>query len=375
MPEDGDAMARKTRRHRPGSLKIVGGLIALFTLHCANLGTLAAQIPELGTAEVPTAQYSAMTRPECLSPLPIERIEPSGRVGGGAFVKKLSANDALFEVIIGQGRLLTLERDIVEPGQPDQPSPFIAVGDPSVVDFEIVGPRQIRVTGQRIGTTDLSIVPAAGEPFSLEVHVVVDLDFLRARLRQAFPDAVLQLSHLREHLIVEGQARDSRQVSQIIRTIELYLESTQVSRRVQGGTGPPMDTPSRGGPPGDVPQGDGIIPQDDLDAAIADAALEDAVPGVGNSAADPGFPGDITPDIARPNVRVQLPGPEVINLIRLPGPQQVMLKVQVAELNRTAMRQLGVNALFQDGNFTIGSDIGGGLPIVRKTRAGTCWGC
>lgn len=158
-------------------------------------------------------------------------------------------------MIIGQGRLLTLERDIVEP---DQPSPLVAVGDPIVIDFEIVGPRQIRVTGQRIGVTDLSITPSTGDPYSLEVHVVIDLDFLRARLRQAFPDADLQLAHHREHLILEGQARDSRQQSQIIRTIELYLESAQVSRRVQGGAGPQPGTPQPGAPP---PWGTGTAAQ------------------------------------------------------------------------------------------------------------------
>jgi len=51
----------------------------------------------------------------------------------------------------------------------------------------------------------------------------------------------------------------------------------------------------------------------------------------------------------------------VINLIRVPGPQQVMLKVQFAELNRTALRQLGVSFLFQNGRTAIGSTIGGPL--------------
>jgi pilus assembly protein CpaC len=37
--------------------------------------------------------------------------------------------------------------------------------------------------------------------------------------------------------------------------------------------------------------------------------------------------------------------PEVINLIRLPGSQQVLLKVRVAELNRSALRRIGANFL------------------------------
>lgn len=354
-------MAHKTQRGRPGPVPRVAGVIGLLALSCICQENVSAQTLRPVAVGEPVSQYGAIASPDCFPPLLIERIEPSGRQGREPFVHQLNANDAQFEVIIGQGRLLTLQRDIVEA---NQPSPLVAVGDPSIIDFEIVGARQIRVTGQRIGVTDLSVIPSVGEPYSLEVHVVVDLDYLRARLRQSFPDAALRLAHLREHLIVEGQARDSRQVSQIIRLIELYLESVQVSRRVQAGGPPQQDVPQ----PGVPPLGD-LVPQNDVDAAG-----EDAAPGVGNAPAEQRFPGDITPETARPNLRVELPGPEVINLIRLPGPQQVMLKVQVAELNRTAMRQLGVSTLFQDGNTAIGSNIGDGLPTLSEPQAGNLLG-
>lgn len=359
-------MARKAQRRHNGPIHPVCGVIAVLTVLCACLETVSAQMPPALTKAMPTPQNEAIERRECFNPLPIERIEPTRREGGESFISKLSANDARFEVIIGQGRLLTLERDIVEP---NQPSPLVAVGDPTVVDFEIVGPRQIRVTGQRVGITDLSILPSVGEPYSLEVHVVVNLDFLRARLRQTFPDAALQLAHLHEHLIVEGQARDSRQVSQIIRTIELYLESVQVSRRAQGGAGPLPIAPLPIAPLPGVPHPGELDPARDPNAVV-----ENGGAGVANGTADQRFPGDITPEMARATFRVELPGPEVINLIRVPGPQQVMLKVQVAELNRTALRQLGVDFLFQDDKMAIGSNIGGGLPAGREPRPGNLLG-
>ena len=354
-------MDPKTQRSRNGPNPIVGGVIAVLTFYSACLQTVSAETPPPVTKGERILQDEAITRLKCFSPLPIEQFEPTGREGGESFIKQLSANDARFEVIIGQGRLLTLERDIVEP---DKLSPLVAVGDPSVIDFEIVGPRQIRITGQRIGTTDLSIVPSAGEPYSMEVHVVVDLDFLRARLRQTFPDAALQLAHLREHLIVEGQARDTRQVAQIIQTVELYLESVQVSRRTQGGGGPLPVAPQLA-----VPQPGQLVPPRD-----PNAAMEDAADGVDDAETGQRLPRDITPETARPTLRVELPGPEVINLIRVPGPQQVMLKVQVAELNRTAIRELGVSFLFQDQNTAIGSNIGRGLPIAREPQLETLLG-
>ena len=40
--------------------------------------------------------------------------------------------------------------------------------------------------------------------------------------------------------------------------------------------------------------------------------------------------------------------PQIINLLRVPTSQQVMLKVRIAELNRTSLRQIGSNFLGVD---------------------------
>jgi pilus assembly protein CpaC len=52
---------------------------------------------------------------------------------------------------------------------------------------------------------------------------------------------------------------------------------------------------------------------------------------------------------------------QVVNLIRVPGVNQVMLRVRVAELNRTALREIGADWLYvspQNGNI-IGTNIAG----------------
>ena len=257
------------------------------------------------------------------------------------FVDSLTSNDAMFEVVIGQGRLLTLRQDIVVAGEP---SPLIATGDPSVIDFEIVGPRHIRVTGRRIGVTDLSIVTSDRQVYSFEVQAVADLDILRAQLRQIFPAANLKLRQLRDHVVVEGQARDTRQVAQIIQTIKLYLVSVQASQATTI-TGRGTSEPSAvGGPPGAPPPE--RLPQD----------FEGEKP--------PGLEAEVSPEGERPDVQGQIPPSEVINLIRVPGPQQVLLKVQIAELNRRAFREIGLSFLFQDSTTAFGSNISGGIPGI-----------
>jgi len=256
------------------------------------------------------------------------------------FVKELSQNDATIQVIVRQGRLISLQADLVKKGQAN---PLIAVGDPRVIDVEPVGLRHLRITGRTMGVTDLAIVTADGKNYNFEIEVVADLSLLKARLKQSFPDAEIELNHLRQHIIVGGQARDSRQVTQILAMIGTYLATVEAAGSVQGqqgGAGAPGTSPGTAQPRTEPsPKG------------------KKAAPGE-----EPEVPAAVTPEGAKPTVRSQLTQPQIINLLRVPGPQQILLKVQVAELNRTALRQLGVSFLVQDQNFAIGTSVGGAIP-------------
>ncbi len=257
---------------------------------------------------------SASAGPEVLPLEPPKSLTP--------FIDRLQGNDGAFEVVVGQGRILTTK----EPITAGRAQPLIAVGDPSVIEFAVVSDRQIRVTGQRVGVTDLSVTTAAGLTLAFEVRVVADLAPLEASLKQAFPDANLRLAQLRENVIVEGQARDAAQVAAIVQAINAYLQSVQVgqARKIQG--------QSRQGTPG------GGVP-------LPPAPGPD--PTVEGPYESPG--GVASPDQGGPlQIEATISPAQVINLIRVPGSQQVLLKVRIAELNRTALRRIGANFLGVD---------------------------
>ena len=60
----------------------------------------------------------------------------------------------------------------------------------------------------------------------------------------------------------------------------------------------------------------------------------------------------------REAITSSLTRPRLINLLKVPGSQQVMLKVTVAEVNRTALREIGVNLNISD--YFENTVIGGG---------------
>ena len=252
---------------------------------------------------------------------------PSGPVAG--FVESVSTSDAIIEIVVGHGRILTTREPIALEGG----IALVAAGDPTVVDFEVAGPRLIRILGNRVGETDLSITTDTGETYSFDVHVVYDLELTSAYLRQAFPNALIELKQIREHVILSGQARSVVQVSQIAQTLQAFLASAQVERQVQ------QTNSNRPEQPGQAQ------PRDERPANERPTSPREA----------PRGPAPINVRDERPQTQGTIIQPQIINLMRVPGVQQVMLKVQVAELNRTALREIGadLDKVFDGGTTTI----------------------
>ena len=103
----------------------------------------------------------------------------------------------------------------------------MAVGNPAALYFFPVDDRHIRLIGRSLGTTDFTLTNDANETLDYEVRVMADLDTSGDHLRDLFPDASLELSQLREKIVVKGQARERRPVVRIIGTIDGYIRSVQ----------------------------------------------------------------------------------------------------------------------------------------------------
>jgi pilus assembly protein CpaC len=136
---------------------------------------------------------------------------------------------------------------------------------------------------------------------------------------------------MREHVLVEGQARDQAQVARIIETVKAYLDSVSAAQMRRGTRtlGQPVATPTEGAPPPIAP-------------------------------------------IAAPGAQGRFAQPQIINLLRVPGPQQVLLKVRVAELNRTAFRQIGADIFIANpnGSSLVGTQIGGSTVQAKAAFSG-----
>lgn len=319
-------------------------------------------------------------------PVNTGRGEDNGSIS--SFVETLQGTDSAFQIVLGQSRMFTTREPIAKDGG----VAAIAVSDPTILEFEVMpNPRMIRLTGRRAGVTDLSFTTSDSKTYSFEVHVTYDLDLLRAQMKQVFPEAYIKLGQMREHLVVEGQARSTDQMARILQVLEGYLVSMQVrsqdgnnqaNRGAPGGGGADEGGPEAGPGAGNAnPDGaaapnspDGATDPNDPNAPPADPLMPAAPQ---NPAADdpqgPVVGRDgmaVSAMTGRSASRVTVPRPQIINLMTVPGVQQVMLQVQIAELNRTALREIGVDWLLNTPNATLGTQIAGATAGASNTGGG-----
>lgn len=218
-----------------------------------------------------------------------------------------------------------------------------ATVDEAIVELVQFTPREISLIGRSQGQTHITFWfdDANQPPVTYLVEVSPDAQAIAVQeekykllenvINEMFPDSKVYLVLVADKLLVKGQARDSEEAAQIMTIIRAQAGN------VRGGLG--------GGYGGGLTEG------------LATPVLSLAA--TGNN------PG---------------PGYTVINMLRVPGVQQVALKVKIAELNRSAARGFGVNVagavdIGNNGDELIFASIlnaigGGGTSVIASLDGG-----
>ncbi|HVK12249.1 MAG TPA: pilus assembly protein N-terminal domain-containing protein, partial [Gemmataceae bacterium] len=262
----------------------------------------------------------------------------------GQFIDGVIDPRNTLDVIEGRTRLILLKQT------PTQTQ----IGDDGIAAFNLLGQKQITLLGKKVGTTVLTLwfpdpVDKTKEKIlSYLVRVLPDptikerlekvYEALERELAEVFPDAHIKLSLVGDKLVVRGQAKDVAEATQILRILRANAPGNQNQQQQQQQGAP---APGVVGAPGM-----GVVP-DATKVPITNV-------NVNLPAGDPTNPTG-TPGLES----YQLSGgPNVINLLRIPGEQQVMLRVTVAEVNRAAARSIGLNFSFLNNS---------GIPVFSQT--------
>ncbi len=230
----------------------------------------------------------------------------------GSLVDEIVQQEAELDVPLRRSKILRMKQPIFR----------AAIADPSVIEIVAFGTREVELIGKESGSTTvtfwlgdednphhLSLVVNVEKDDSIEDRRRLEYGELQEMINEMFPNSRIQLIPIADKLIVRGQVRDEQEASKIM---SLLRENATPVQSSLGGFG------------------------------------------VGNA----GTAAEPFPDAS------ELPVAQVVSLLRIPGEKQVMLKVRIAELKRSAIRQLGADFNFDVGDLMLGSALAGSGNIM-----------
>jgi pilus assembly protein CpaC len=329
------------------------------------------------------------TEPTTPAPATATQAMPATEIDG--LVEVVGEPQAEVEVHVGKSRIFELKRPVsrVFLGNP-------AIANVRFLDQEQQVPKLLDVYGLSFGATTLTIWDLDGKTTSIRIRVTIDSPDLEKRIARIFPGADVKVSQIASQVILEGQVPDAKTMSEVLQVVQAALlgQSASIPMATTGGltqsdgviragyqqpgptgtqdpaTGSNTQSPAQSGG-----QGQGQTPAAPVPGGVQEQPPVDGqLPTTGPMPAE-GLQGNnnqlmgLQANGPRVSVRAGgglLPSGTIINRVHVPGPRQVLLKVKIAELNRTAIRDMGANGQAIIGNNTLNWAIGGigSLPIV-----------
>jgi len=208
----------------------------------------------------------------------------------------------------------------------------VMVGDSSVADVSVLDPSHLHILGKRLGSTNVILLCEKGPCETIEVEVTHDLNGLKTKLHELFPEEHPKVLSSQGSIVLSGQISSLQKMDAILKIANTFvLAGEQQPSQMRANSSQVSNNFGEAG-------GSSI--------------------GASQPGSSPAAP------------KGQETG--VINLMQVGGPQQVMLSVTVAEINRTLARNLQVNfsAIGAGGDFSSGAISGtGGVDALGKTLA------
>ena len=262
--------------------------------------------------------------------------------------------EAEINVVVGRSKLVQSRR----------PLSRIAIANPAVADIVFIAdqpdPRVFNIYGRSFGTTSLTLWDEDDRPLSFLVRATLDTRDVESRLKQTFPGADVHVRQVGMQVILEGQVPDSKTMSEVLQLVTAEIQGSG-SLGMAGSSGNVGTGGTAGGQ--NAPTGGGQAPG--TASGGQDPGMAPGSQGAGGTSGGQGTGGAAGGGGASSSAQ----GVTIINRVNVPGPRQVLLKVKIAELNRTAIREMGISWLNTRNNAILGSTIGDAATIQGDAEA------
>lgn len=259
-------------------------------------------------------------------------IKPSAETLGKAqnLISEMIDPELVLEIRLNRSKLLRTKKPVSR----------VSVSDPTFTEVTQLTPTEFEIIGLRHGETTLTLWfgdPAEQQEL-LRYQIIVSPDAgiwdditrsyseLERMINEMFPDSSVQLVPVSDKLIVRGQARDIEEAARILAIV----------RGQSGGN----NTGGNQGAGGNT----GVAGTYGFTGSGANDAS--GIPGGANRAG------------------------RVIDMLKVPHEHQILLKVRVAELSRSALRELGTNFNLNTRGLQVNTNVANGANLTAIFSGG-----
>jgi len=174
----------------------------------------------------------------------------------------------------------------------------ISLGNPNIADVTLINPREIYLIGKTVGSTNMILWSKAGSTTIVDVTVGIDAGLLQERFRQLMPEEPgITVTTASESIVLSGTVSSAPKVDRALEIAGAFVRSLN-----KGLILPVIAGDSRAQSGATISIGETQNVSDTVGAA----------------------------------------GSAIINMLKVSSPQQVMLEVKVAEINKNLLDRLGV---------------------------------
>lgn len=186
-----------------------------------------------------------------------------------------------------------------------KPSERVSIANPNIAELIVISPTQLQINGSRIGSTTLIVWDKGGTTSFFDVRVKGDPALLEKQIREAAPHDRITVDYADDTIVLSGKASNEQTIKKVVQLARAYAVKDEGGSR-NGGQNSIHVMPLYGN------YGNGA-------AKETETEKEDSV--------------------------------KVINHIEVDDPQQVLLEVKVAQVDKAALRSLGLSVFGRGSNM------------------------
>lgn len=194
----------------------------------------------------------------------------------------LAAGGVTTEVVVNKSVLLNLQK----------PSERVSIASPAIAELILISPIQVQINGTKIGSTSMIVWEKGGKTSFFDIRVKGDATLLEKQIREIAPKDSITVEYAHDTIVLGGKAANDQTIAKVVQVATAY------------------------------------------------ATKEIGTPGLPSGLNAQALQGETADKLSGNESKVK-----ILNHISVDNPQQVLLEVKVAQVDKNALKSLGISML------------------------------